>query len=954
MALSAILYFSYGTVEAATKYPLDGAGTEDSPYIIGSERELRFVHMRMLESRNFSEGKFFLLTADIRLNGAILDGMSENLMADTTALNRWTPIGTEENGSGYREFKGIFDGNGHTVYGMYVNSPSLENQGLFRVIGKGGAVRNLRIADSFVRGGGATGAICGTCTDAEIADCESTAMIVAEGATHQGGGIAGSVSGYDGRLLRCINRGVVTGLSVPDECRGLWNCETGGISGNVSSAKIDSCANYGKVCGDGWGAVGGVTGSVSGNVRWCVNYGHVTSNACAGIGGIAGNNSNYITGCVNYGTAEPAVKGTCVGGIVGVMNWNSRVYDSVNSADISTDVDSVFVGGIVGNMNGGINYGKYYTPEVHGCANGGNLQTSGRLSQVGGISGKNYCADIFDCENHGRILSASLAGGISPLCEFHSNISGCGNTGSVGGDDYAGGIVGDTNGSVSDSWNRGNVGCTGDAAAAAGGIAGYSSAGISKCFNTGVISHGRRAGGIAGNGNQKMYVSSCYNDGLVHSGREDAIVAGISAGSGTVADSYNTGLIEAEGTGSTVAGIAYNTWVSFDSHGNRSGSTVENCYNMGMLHAAGAGCRVGNISGSYNLSDAGMIFKNCYYLRDAIEGDGYTTDDDRCSRFTAVEVDGFKTLADRLNVREWEWDEYAFVQGYYRPVLAGSMHYKVSAQEGAPALLDLGRPTDNTVFLADTAGMVLEACNVLYNDTVRRAVLVDGMDFHAPSPFVAGTLEYSYRKERTPELMCLPFAVDRADAPEGSLLMRPRGIECSGRVLLDTVATVGAGVPFALLLPEDAAEWRLEKACVGVSPAIVEDGYMAGTFACRRELGDCDYVPTDIDGQYRKAVASDSLKAFRSCLHAAGVSSGTLTLDGATGLRVAKPACRLSVCGRHVTVEGQSGTPVSVRSLEGFTESEGHVTNGSLTMAVGRAGVYFITVGTRTYKVFLK
>lgn len=940
--------------QTGTKYPLEGNGTEEFPYIIDGATALRFIQMRMLERSDFADGKHFLLTADIRLNGGpVLGDGATGPLADTTRLERWTPIGTKEDGLGYTRFCGIFDGNGHTISGMYVNSPTVECQGLFRSVGRGGVVRNLRVADSFVRGYGVVGAICGECNNGEITDCEAAAMVVGYGATHQGGGICGIVSG-DGRLLRCVNRGPVEGVSVPDDWGEMWNCSTGGICGSVSSAVVDSCENHGTVSACGWGPAGGVTGSAGGRVRWCANHGRVTSDCDASLGGIAGSNSNYIADCTNYGRPEPQAKGTCAGGIVGTMSWNSRVYGSANMADIATDVDSVFVGGIVGYMDGGINYGTYYTPMVYSSSNHGNLLTTGALSQAGGISGKNYCAEIHGCGNHAAVRSATLAGGMSPQCEFHSNISGCCNTGLVSGGAYAGGIVGDTNGSVDDSWNSGPVGGE-DGSYVAGGIAGYSSSGISRCFNTGTVSRGRRAAGIAGDGNQKMYISSCYNAGHILSDRAEAIVAGVSGGSGTVSNCYNTGAVEATGDGSTLGGVAYNTWVHFDSHGNRSGSTAENCYNMGPLRALGAGCRVGNITGSYVPGDAYLLFKNCYYLRNAVEGGGYTTDDDLCDSFTALEEDAFRTLADKLNVREW-WDENdIFVQGYYRPVLVGGgMHYTVATQEGDSVRLDLGRPSDNTVFRTDTTGMVLEAYNVLHSDTVRRAMLVDGRDFRAPSPFVARSLTYSCRPESVPGLMCLPFAVGQADVPEGALLMHTVGIEENGTVLPDTVASVAAGVPFMLSLPEGTAEWSLEKRDADVAAVPVADGYMTGTFTLMRELSECDYVPTETAGLYRRAVAADSLTAFRACLHADGLSVPELTLvTAATGIRAAEADCRLSVEGRTVTVEALPGTPVRMYSAGGTTEYAFRAGQAPATMSAA-PGIHFVTVGTRTHKVLLR
>lgn len=67
--------------------------------------------------------------------------------------SNWTPIG------GGIRFLGIFDGDTHTVSGIYINSDS-DNQGLFGVAFQTAAViKNLGVEDSYIKGASIVGGV---------------------------------------------------------------------------------------------------------------------------------------------------------------------------------------------------------------------------------------------------------------------------------------------------------------------------------------------------------------------------------------------------------------------------------------------------------------------------------------------------------------------------------------------------------------------------------------------------------------------------------------------------------------------------------------------------------------------------------------------------------------------------------------------------------------------------
>lgn len=80
-----------------------GAGIEDDPYLINNKEELLYLCQCMEKHEEITKGKFFRLTSDIRLNNRILNDEGTELIADTTKLAKWSPIGNGQPLRGYYE-----------------------------------------------------------------------------------------------------------------------------------------------------------------------------------------------------------------------------------------------------------------------------------------------------------------------------------------------------------------------------------------------------------------------------------------------------------------------------------------------------------------------------------------------------------------------------------------------------------------------------------------------------------------------------------------------------------------------------------------------------------------------------------------------------------------------------------------------------------------------------------
>ena len=154
ISILCLLLFFTGEVELyAWTYPTSkpsypftsGDGSYSNPYEIRNAQDLANLAYMVREGGEDYSGKHFVMTNDITLN--------ENLVnADCTDRNTgsfqvWTPIGKY----GYwsdNKFKGNFNGNSHTIYGLFIEANDYYN-GLFGVV-DGGTIRNLTIADSYM------------------------------------------------------------------------------------------------------------------------------------------------------------------------------------------------------------------------------------------------------------------------------------------------------------------------------------------------------------------------------------------------------------------------------------------------------------------------------------------------------------------------------------------------------------------------------------------------------------------------------------------------------------------------------------------------------------------------------------------------------------------------------------------------------------------------------------
>ena len=224
-----------------------------------------------------------VLTKDITINTGVLDA-DGSLNGDGSSFTQWTPIGNNSTNA----YTGTFNGDGHTISGLYYSGSS-NYVGLFGYVGSGGQVKNVNVVDSYISNSysnSCAGGVCGQNDYGELTNCSFAGSVT--GTNDRA--YAGGVCGYNNRgtIMNCYNTGSVTGSGT--------DAYVGGVCGWISGT-IMNCYNTGSVTGSGTDAyVGGVCGWIRGTITNCYNTGTVTGTG--NVGGVCGyNNRGTITNC---------------------------------------------------------------------------------------------------------------------------------------------------------------------------------------------------------------------------------------------------------------------------------------------------------------------------------------------------------------------------------------------------------------------------------------------------------------------------------------------------------------------------------------------------------------------------------------------------------------------------------------------------------------------------------
>lgn len=352
-----------------------GTGTEDDPYQIGTAQELAWLAYAV-NNQMESAGYCAVLTADIDLGYC-----------------RWPVIGILSS-NGQRAYTGTFDGQGHTVSGLYITSlGGRQKLGLFGVA-QDAVIENLTVRGSIELTG--------------VKSYDMTAGYII-------GGLLGSGEVKDGKgvtIRNCVSQVDISVSFVNDQK--AQRASVSGLVGRLSgsgSHEITDCRNEGRVYTSfepgayylggfgGDGGQGGIVGFIDASARLerCVNTGTVYAGRAAGVGGIVGNaGANGVTitlnQCANQGAVSNDIGGALLrkggtGGIIGLAPTGSITVSSCYNTGVV--VGSAIVGGILGGEKGEHSSSQYGNKNLtlENCYNAGALQVGTATTLVGSLAG---------------------------------------------------------------------------------------------------------------------------------------------------------------------------------------------------------------------------------------------------------------------------------------------------------------------------------------------------------------------------------------------------------------------------------------------------------------------------------------------------------------------------------------------------------------------------------------
>lgn len=518
--------------------PFTGAGTEQDPYLLNT-----YADWKNLSKYNNTygfryEGKHFAMTKDVECDS------TDNFYA--IAFNSTN------------HFMGDIDGRNHTLRHLRMeytdkNLDTYQNVALISMLGHGGTLRNLRLK-GHIRGfkytGGLVAASYGT-----IDNCHNDGYVATTNNTNTGGVVSAA---YGGSITNCTNTGLIEGRYT----------HVGGVASYVASGvRIENCHNYGTVsAADSVGTrrystIGGVAGQMSGIMRNCTNRGTVIGDGT--IGGVAGY-AHDIDSCVNYSDLDAT--GSTVGGVAGRAAY--RMTHCYNYGKVG---GNNYTGGVVGDISS--------KAVVSFCSNRGEV-TAKSKAYTGGVAGDLSSNSTLDsCANYGAVkgigTNSSYLGGVTGGGTSTITLSRLVNYAPVtvtGGNStyYVGGVAGACGGTITDSYNYGEVSNT---SYATGGIVGTGNGKAFRCVNlapvatsyTGTSKYGN-AGGIWGNSAINIY--DCINYGDVTGNKYVGGILGMATGSTKVARVYFSGRLTAGDpatTGAVIHAESNHTKVTCDS-----------------------------------------------------------------------------------------------------------------------------------------------------------------------------------------------------------------------------------------------------------------------------------------------------------------------------------------------------------------------------------------------------
>jgi filamentous hemagglutinin family protein len=487
-------------------------------------------------------GQDYTLVRDLAGLQAINSGLGgryalvADIDASSTAGSGFTPIGNETSASvtNTGAFTGIFEGLGHGISGLTIERPTSNATGLFAST-FGATLRNFELIGGSVAGSQRVGAVAGYTRGATtLTNVRSSASVSALDDSSSGvwaGGLVGHVEGSTAGVS--ITRSVSTGAVGTSTATAT--AFAGGLVGEMDTGVLSDVSAGGTITSTATGA--NDSGHHAGGLIGLHNGGNITSAAATGnvtggreSGGLVGRLQPSASATLSQVSASGDVSGTGnVGGLVGYASGTGAVTNAsaTGSVDTSTsETVSFHAGGAIGR------YSMTLAPSAVSAAGnvtGGN--TTGGV--VGWIEsnvalGAGSLVSVDPVSGSKLVTGARWVGGLIGYSDSSSAFSGLSAnavvtaTGSAG---SVGGLIGRSNGAISNSSSSGSVSGGGDT----GGLVGRAqgTGGLTNVSSSSTVTSTGTGGSVGG------LVGSYTNSGSLNTASASGAVQG-GSGSGSL------------------------------------------------------------------------------------------------------------------------------------------------------------------------------------------------------------------------------------------------------------------------------------------------------------------------------------------------------------------------------------------------------------------------------------
>jgi len=351
-----------------------GEGTEAEPYLICNADQLN----------NIRED----LTAHYKL--------ANDIDLDVVPYNEdegWEPIGTEEN-----SFKGVLDGDDHSINNLFINRPESSYVGLFSYVdeaeisnlsllsvditgkthvaalaanmymdqeGEIGILENIRLTGSVSGTGGPVGGVIARSRQVNLTNIASEVDVT--------GGLSGG-SDFGGIVGNAQHDTFITGTYSMGDIYSE-NSRAGGITGTLFSSRIENSFSTSNVTGRS--DTGGLVGSAGGSSLSpsTISKSYATGNVIAFqddfmrsfFGGLVGNSGiTNIEDCYATGSVT-GERGT--GGLVGSFGDSENTLTNSYAAGAVSGTENE--GGLVGDLRSGTITNSFYDTQTSGQSDTG-------------------------------------------------------------------------------------------------------------------------------------------------------------------------------------------------------------------------------------------------------------------------------------------------------------------------------------------------------------------------------------------------------------------------------------------------------------------------------------------------------------------------------------------------------------------------------------------------------